>query len=1008
MASLLFGFLVLIAGCSSHEAEPQLLSPSGVDSRQSETVVLVSEEAQASCERSLSRQGAKLIHRGTSGLLLIDRPISTLDLSACPGASSQNETFRLAKTPPATLPLDSKIDLPTLLRLIPAEEIGARSFVAANPKFDGRGITIAVLDTGIEVDHPMLTVTPDGSRKVLDFDDFSGEGRTSLEEIQVEAGKATASNGDKYEVGDLSADQFRLGIFNGASLAFSEDIAQNDTFTDIAVLAYSQAFEWLVRIDTNNNKDFTDEKELSNFSKRGDFTQIGEKRSLTVSVVVRADGRSVNLCFDDGAHGTHVAGIAAGFDPTGLQGVAPGATIITGKIGDNRLAGGSTTTASMLLAIDWAVQKGARIINLSYGIAAGSNIGKSLIDQYVNKIAREKDILFSISAGNEGPGLQTIGTPAGADLAITNGAYLSVQTARDNYGYLGFQENGLWYFSSVGPRLDGGMKPTLLAPGAALSSVPNFASGYANYRGTSMASPQTTGGLALLLSAAGQSELPVDRVSVTRAVYRSAVPVSGLTIAEQGHGLFSVPLAFNALALAKSDPIVEFGLSVTSPHSPEGIGKGIFQRSVSAPANPFTVTVTPTFGKPSGGIIPIRTYRLQPSAPWIQTPSNLWIGSSPKTFQVNLSPSVYETPGLYSERIIAIDESDQKMAFVVPVTVVVPEKLVTQLTGIFTVLPGTTKRLFLDVPIGATQISLEMKSSGPIVWGQLLNTEGKRIVELRPPDNTLPQPRIVQRGLLSQSGVYELDFTASPANRTAASVTFSLDLFGFSITPELSSESLRFDVLISSQIGAAILVPRLVQKKSSLTRQLRIEGSSIRTPFKLSESDLGRFSEIQFRTRVSKKVYDSMTDFPFRIFDPSGGLLQSGGLEVDSTITVDKLSEQAIGDYQLEIQGAFTFGLPVPWPLVLEESRLLKSPTLLFEYPRVALETGQVRLISIDITKLSSNGKDSLLDCATLQLDLVDGRTVHERDFCISKDVVGRFPKMGPRAGPVPKENFPG
>ena len=67
----------------------------------------------------------------------------------------------------------------------------------------------------------------------------------------------------------------------------------------------------------------------------------------------------------------------------------------------------------MLLAIDFAVAKKAQIINLSYGIRAGSNLGKSVIDKYIDKVAAEKGVLFSISAGNEGPGLLTIGTPAG-------------------------------------------------------------------------------------------------------------------------------------------------------------------------------------------------------------------------------------------------------------------------------------------------------------------------------------------------------------------------------------------------------------------------------------------------------------------------------------------------------------------------------------------------------------------------------------------------------------------
>lgn len=51
---------------------------------------------------------------------------------------------------------------------------GVRAFRTANPGWDGRGVLIAILDSGIDPTVPGLSVTSTGERKVLDLRDFSG------------------------------------------------------------------------------------------------------------------------------------------------------------------------------------------------------------------------------------------------------------------------------------------------------------------------------------------------------------------------------------------------------------------------------------------------------------------------------------------------------------------------------------------------------------------------------------------------------------------------------------------------------------------------------------------------------------------------------------------------------------------------------------------------------------------------------------------------------------------
>ena len=60
--------------------------------------------------------------------------------------------------------------------LQPRKETGAASFVAKNPNFDGRGVIIAIFDSGVDPAANGLQVTSDGKPKLIDRIDGSGAG----------------------------------------------------------------------------------------------------------------------------------------------------------------------------------------------------------------------------------------------------------------------------------------------------------------------------------------------------------------------------------------------------------------------------------------------------------------------------------------------------------------------------------------------------------------------------------------------------------------------------------------------------------------------------------------------------------------------------------------------------------------------------------------------------------------------------------------------------------------
>lgn len=941
--------------------------------------VASNEDDQRACEREITASGAKILYRSETGLILIDRTAGELKLSACRMTFSGNDKVDL---PRVTLSggNSSLPDLPTLLKLIPAEEIGARTFVKNNPTFDGRGVKVGILDTGVEIDHPMLRKTPTGEDKVIDFHDFSGEGRVSMQAATVTGSTLVGTDGQTYQLPEGSFEEAQFGIFAGSTLRYSEDVAAKDTFKDVAVISYLGADrKRRARIDTNGDRSFADETELCDFAKMRAFVKLGDKKSLTVSVKISPDGRNVTLCFDDGSHGTHVAGISTGFDPNGLQGVAPGAQVIAVKIGDNRLSGGSTTTASMLLAIDYAVSRGAQVINLSYGIRSGSNTGKSTIDEYVDKVAREKGTLFAISAGNEGPGLLTTGTPAGANLAITNAAFVSKQTAQENYGYAAVEDDNTWYFSSVGPRLDGGLKPTLLAPGSALSAVPPWAGTHANYRGTSMASPQVTGGLALLLSAAKQSELPMDRVSVTSAVYRGAKSLPSLALVEQGHGLMNVINSLEILRQLKGALAIEYEVKTNSVTTPDSKGMGIYVRARSLPENLFTVTVTPRFpaGTPAAAQEVVKTYKLVPSEAWIKTPPTLWMTSGARPFQVELDRSSLAKPGLHSAKIVAIDEATGREAFLVPVTVVAPLPLGDaqshRLSIAEEIRVGQTLRYFIDVPAGTTSLIARLESDGPFLWGQLLNPEGRLVGTLRDSEVTSPLVPVSIQANITRPGVYELDIVA-PANipRRARFIA-SLRALSLTASAPVVKPGKGLEIEIQNNFEALKFIPKGEITAHRLKSVVNVTGDAAHLPLSLAAEDLEQFSEVKLTVNTAKEFYDLMTDYPFRVFDAEKAMIASGGLELSSEISLP-LEEAKAGTLDVEITGAFTMSAPTAWGFQIVEERILKSPKTVFTGKRTTLETGQSASVTVD--------PPSEKECVSVRLEGLDGQTLQSIPVC--------------------------
>ena len=153
---------------------------------------------------------------------------------------------------------------------------------------------------------------------------------------------------------------------------------------------------------------------------------------------------------DHSGHGTHVSTTIVGDGNKSdgrYKGVAPEAELFVGKV----LSKTGGKSSWIILGLEWALEAGVDIINLSLGSKRPSN-GEDNLSRAVNNIVDEGVVVFC-AAGNSGrDGAQTIGAPAAAFNAITVGA----STCDDRMAV----------FSSEGPIVDDKWgKPDISAPG---------------------------------------------------------------------------------------------------------------------------------------------------------------------------------------------------------------------------------------------------------------------------------------------------------------------------------------------------------------------------------------------------------------------------------------------------------------------------------------------------------------------------------------------------------------
>ncbi len=845
-------------------------------------------------------------------------------------------------------------------------EVGADAWSRAHPKWDGTGVVIAVLDTGIDPSVPGLTRLPNGDVKVIEARDFSGQGHVSMARATVDGevlrqGSIVVRGALALPEKPLRKNDFWLGAFDEKALRNSavEDIDGNGRSDDrFAVLAFRRApaGDEVVVVDTDGDGDLSDEKVMHAYAVDPEWFTFGSRskdpRANKAPVVIAAtpvlDEKRVELHFDDGAHGTHCAGIAAGHGidgKPGFDGIAPGARLMSLKIGHNALAGGATTRGAMAEAIRfasrWAKDNRTPVVmNISYGV--GSDVeGASEIERVLDEALQDNRwLLASLSAGNEGPGLSSVGTPASAPLAWAAGALVPDGAWEVLYGAKRpSAKKKIFAFSSRGGELD---KPDGLTPGVAWSTVPPYRQ-RSVMNGTSMASPQAAGVKALLVSAALAEGKAWTPGLVKRAMRHSAKKLPGYSSLEQGAGLVDVRAAWELLrkhgGAAGAGEVAGWKVSTPVPGRPGTVAQVSYWRVGGyAPERDERVAfkVEPRFYGDVSELARGRhvdVFELDSDVGWLDVDRGTVAirGESATEILVRVDRSALSRSGQHVGRVRA--KVGGLTAFELPVVVIVPERFSDGWERAFEgrLEPGDVARVFVEVPPGATAMEAELvvpQAAYGQLWLVPFSPAGHHVEAYEHKASSVDAQVASFRigGAELEPGTWELTVIAPLQARAVSRFDLTVRFVALA-APEVvklvtgpdgrSKASLELVNGMAEPFRGAIDATIDAYERE---REVEVSGERAEVPLAIAPGVTG----VELRLEVAGAVWDRMSDIALNVVDQSGRAVAQGAFGQRRThLEV----EAPPGRYTLEIVG----GLVArdgdgAWKVRVQERHRLAAP----------------------------------------------------------------------------------
>ena len=484
----------------------------------------------------------------TTTLLLASCGSSVAPIDATLLKSSNSLTLKTEKVEDVQLKVWSATDLAT--DTIPGMSVD-KAYAELIPNLKGINVIVAVIDSGIDIEHEDLKnviwinrgeIPNNGidddkngfiddvhgwnflgdivgenlefTRIVRRYDvKFNGKDVAEISEVDMETfvlyQKAKAEQNKNYDETEANRDRYTqmLKQVTDANNQISKKLGKEDYTAEelaaiidpdddeqknIAVLTQMLSYggsipEFMVRL--NGGIDYYDGRMKNHFNMDTDFRGVlnDNPYDITDTSYGNNDVDGPNPKKEDALHGTHVAGIIAAQrgNGIGMDGVAQNVEIMVVRA----VPDGDEYDKDVALAIRYAVDNGAKVINTSFGKGYSQN-PEWVWDAI--KYAGKKDVLIVNAAGNDGVDLDiTTSYPndqngTGAEMSDN---FITIGALNYKYG-----EEMVATFSNYGAT-----SVDLFSPGVKIWSTTPLDT-YEYLQGTSMASPNVAGVAAMIRS----------------------------------------------------------------------------------------------------------------------------------------------------------------------------------------------------------------------------------------------------------------------------------------------------------------------------------------------------------------------------------------------------------------------------------------------------------------------------------------------------------------------------